>query len=202
MLPNNLKKSMRSTRMVFLASLVLIGAIAIYNWFVAPHQNYLLAAQRYHSITGELAKKNQIISNNVIIKKKEIKELYEKFNQAHNMLFDPAGAREFLSNLQVLSEQENCIIYSLTYSPANLPSDTDSSLTDVYITRHQASLTVIGSYGNIVNLIKKLQDRPQQVDIASVSINSNINVSDGLKSDMTITIYVSHIKDTYKNVQT
>ena len=54
--------SIHFSRNVMLTSLVLIGTIAFYNWVVAPHRNYLLAAQRYASVTADLVKKNQIIN--------------------------------------------------------------------------------------------------------------------------------------------
>lgn len=200
MLPKNLKKSMRSTRTAFLITLVIIGAIAVYNWFVAPHQNCLLAAQRYQSAADELVRKNQIISNNITIKKEKIKELEDKFKQALSMIFTVAEARTFFSDIQNLSEQANCSVHSLTFSAANLLSGADGSGTNSYITEHQASLAVIGSYGNIIALMSKLQDRPQQVRINSVRIDLNGNNSGELKCSMTITIYVSHMKEKYHNV--
>ena len=50
-------------RNVFLASLVLIGAIAAYNWTVAPHRNYLLAARKYEVAADKLEKNWEKILN-------------------------------------------------------------------------------------------------------------------------------------------
>ncbi len=65
MLLDNLTKSTRSSKNVVLVTLILIGVIAVYNWLVVPHRNYLLAAQKYESAAGNLAKKNQIVAKKV-----------------------------------------------------------------------------------------------------------------------------------------
>jgi len=54
-----------------LAALVLIGVIAVYNWLVVPHRNYLLAAQKYESAAGNLARKNRVIAKNMKVKTKK-----------------------------------------------------------------------------------------------------------------------------------
>lgn len=195
MLPEQWIKSTRSKRTTFLASFVLIGAIAVYNWIVAPHRNYLMAAQRYQSVAGELSKKNQIISNNITIKKKEIKELQEEFKQVQSMLFDPLGVGKFFSDIQIFSEEANCVVDSLTFSPASRASDTDSPETNSYITAHRAILSVMGGYGSIVALINKLQERQQQVRIDSIRLTSDGNNYGDLKCDMTITVYTNNRKE-------
>ena len=195
MLKKHWTKSTRSARTVFLASLVLIGAIAVCNWIVAPQRNYLQAAQRYKLATDSFAKKNQTVSNDVTIKKEQLKELQEKFRQIRSRLFDPDEAGKFFGNIQTKSEEANCTIYSLTCSPGSSVSNTDRPEANSNIIAQRATLSVEGSYGNIITLMNKLQDCSEQVRIDSVSMNSDSKDSDYLKCDMTITIYVIHRKE-------
>ena len=67
MLSKNWTKLTPSPRNIAFAALVLMGAIAVYNRVVAPHANYVLAAQRYESVANKLTKKNQANINNVKI---------------------------------------------------------------------------------------------------------------------------------------
>jgi Tfp pilus assembly protein PilO len=84
----------------------------------------------------------------------------------------------------------NCIIHSLNVLQPNSALMNDQSKASSYITANRATLRVVGNYGNIVALMGKLQDRPQQVRIDSLSIKSIGSKSNQLECDMTITIYV------------
>lgn len=192
MLSENLTKSIYSSRNVVLITLVLIEAIAVYNWIVAPHTNYLLAAQRYESVAGELAKKSQIVSNNVVIKEKELKDLQEEFERIHTRLFEPVGARKFFSDVQTMLKKANYVTYSLDFSPADSAPTSNLSETNSYITANRARLSVVGSFGGIVALMNKLQSGLKQVWINSVSIRSLGDDSGRLRCNATITVYAIH----------
>lgn len=187
MLLENWKKSARFSGNAVLAALVLIGIFAIYNWIVVPHANYLMAAQRYKSVIDALAKKNEIIGRDVIVKKKELEKLQDEFERVHTGLFDPVGAKEFFSDIEVMAKSTNCIIRSLNVSQPGSSLKADQS--DSYIAANHATLSVVGNYGNIVALIGKLQDRLQQVRIDSLSIKLIGSDSNQLGCDMTITVY-------------
>ena len=171
---------------------MLIGIIAVYNWLIAPHRNYLQAAQTYESTMTNLARKNQVIGNELATKGKELKELQEKFKQSYSRLFNPVEAGEFFSNIQTSAEQVNCIVSSLRFSSARPEADS-------YITAQSATLSLLGGYGNILALMHKLQDGPKQVCIDSVEINSNEQDSVYLECRMRVTIYVIHRKEEYRN---
>lgn len=188
-------KSTRSSRNVMLASLVLIGAVALYNWIVSPHWNYLMAAQRYESAVGELVRKNQALSNNLAARKKELAQLQEKLALMRTRVFESTEAKKLLGNVQSMAEESNCIIRSLTFSPASSATGADGPKTNRYVTSQRAILSILGNYGNITTLIDKLQDRSQQVRIDSFSIEPAGSSSGLLKCGITITIYVIHTEE-------
>jgi len=105
MLVDNLAKLSRSSRNAVSASLILIAALAMYNWIVAPRAKYLSAAQRYELVMDNMVKKNKTIDNRVNIKKKKLQELREQSAQLQSTLFTFDQAREFFSDLQAISEQ-------------------------------------------------------------------------------------------------
>jgi hypothetical protein len=195
MLLGNWTKSARFSGNAVFVALVLIGIFAIYNWIVVPHENYLMAAQRYKSVTDVLARKNEIISKDMMVKKKKLEKLQDEFEQVHTGLFDPVGAKEFFSDIDVMAESTNCIIRSLNVSQAESALKADQPKARGDITANHAALSVVGNYGNIVALIGKLQDRPQQVRINSLSIKLIGGDSNQLGCDMTITVYVIQNKE-------
>lgn len=199
MLPEHLTKSKRPARTALLAALVLIGAVSVYNWIVAPHRNYLMAAQRYESTVGRLERKNQTIHHDLTVKKSKLEELQEKFRQTQLELFDPVEAGRFFSHIQTKSEEADCIVSLLTFSPGSPATEKKRSKSNHYITKQQAILSVAGSYGNIVTLMYKLQESPKKVCIESVGINADDQGTVHLECEMTVTIYVIHRKEEHQH---
>lgn len=195
MLLKHLKNTTDSQRIVFLAVLVLIGTIAVYNWIVAPHRNYLLAAQRYESAMSDLEKKKGIINNNLKIQKNELGKLQEQFNDNLKMFFDPEEARDFFSGIKAVTEKAGCVMYSLTFSSANSTSGKSKLKTDNYIIERGAHLSIMGGYGNIEALMNQLQNGSKYVRIDSVRISSDKENPGYLKCDTNITIYEIQRKD-------
>ena len=190
MLSENQIKSIRSSKNVVFAAFVVIEAIALYNWIVTPHLNFLRAAQRYESVADKLAKKNRIISTNVKLRKKKLGQLQEEFEHIHIKLFDPVKAKEFFSDIQAMAEQTNCVIYSLNFSPTDSVLKAGQSEISSHITANRAIFSVGGRYKDIVALINKLQNRSKQVWIDSISMEPVDRNSELLKCDMSIAIYV------------
>jgi len=189
MLVDNLVKLSRSSRNAVSASLVLIAAIAMYNWIVAPRADYLSAAQQYESAMEKVVNKNKTIVNKVKIKKKKLQELNEQSAQLQSTLFTPEQAREFFSDLQAISEETGCIVYSINLITNKQNPNKDGQLQDTAgIVTKSAVLSVVGVYRNITKLIERLQSRTQKVWIDSVRLRSLDNRSDQPRCDITITI--------------
>lgn len=190
MLVNNLAKLNRSSRNATSASLIVIAALAMYNWIVAPHATYLSAAQRYESVTDNVVKKNKAIGNRVKTKKMKLQELREQSAQLQSTLFTPDQAREFFSDLQAISEETGCIVYSvnlITSRPG--PKGGQSKDTSGVVTK-SAVLSVVGVYRNITKLMGRLQARTQKVWIDSVKVRALDYSLDRPRCDVTITICV------------
>ncbi len=189
MLVDNLAKLSHSSRNAVSASLILIVVLAMYNWIVAPRANYLLAARQYEFAVDNVVKKNKTIDNKVQSKKKKLQELREQSAQLQSTLFTSDQAREFFSDLQAISEETGCIVYSVNLITNNPKSFKDGQLQDTAgIVTKSAVLSVVGVYKNITKLVKRLQSRTQKVWIDSVKIRALDNSSDLPRCDITITI--------------
>lgn len=190
MLVDKLAKLNRSTRHAVLVPLIVIVALAMYNWLVMPHANYLSAAQGYESVMGNIVEKNITIGNMVNIKRKKLQELSGKSAQLQSILFTPDQAREFFSDLQAVSEETGCVVYSFNLM-TNKPKPKDMDLEDTSgIVTKSAVLSVVGAYRNIAKLMERLQSRTQKVWIDSVQVQTLDYGSDQPKCDITITICV------------
>lgn len=195
MLIDNLVKLNRSSRNAVSAGLIVIAAVAMFNWTVAPQATRLFAAQRYESVAGNIAKKNKIIGNKVIAKRKKLQELQEQFTQLQGTLFTPEQAKEFFSDLQVISEEASCAVYSLNLVTGKAAPERKGSTDASGIAPESATLSVAGVYGNIIKLVKRLQARTQKVWIDSVRMEIFNYDSAQPKCDITVTIYTIRDKE-------
>jgi len=195
MLLNNLTKSSRFSKNVVPVAFILIGIIAVYNWLVAPHRNYLLAAQKYESAADNLARKNQIIAKKVKNKTKELDRLQEKFQQSHARVFGSVEARRLFSDIPVFAQEMDCVVDALEFLSSDLESKKKQPGKNSGINTQRAKLSVVGCYGGITALMNKLQERLEQVQIESLNIKQIRQGSSRLKCDMTITINVIQNKE-------
>jgi hypothetical protein len=185
-----------SRNIVFTVS-VLIGTIAVYNWFIVPHTGYLEAAQRYESVASELAKTNRFISSDVAAKKKELKELNEKLTKARIKIFGSAEAVKFFEDIEELAKKMNCRVLSLKFSDSF--SGQKPPVTDSGITVENVLLSVAGNYKDITALMNKLQNRAEQIWIDRVNIKFFREDVGGLRCDMSIAICVMGDKEIFSN---
>lgn len=189
MLYENLAKLSHPSRNVVSASLITIAALAMYNWSVSPRAKYLLAAQRYEFAMEKVVKKNKTIVNKVATRRKKLQELQEQSAQLQSTLFTPEQASEFFSDLQAISEETGCVVYSVNLITDKQNPNKDVQLQDAAgIVTKSAVLSVVGAYRNITKLIERLQSRTQKVWIDSVKVRTLDNNSDIPRCDITITI--------------
>ena len=189
MLIEDLAKLNRSSRNAVSAALVIIVAIALYNWTVAPHTNCLFAAHRYEAVIDNLAKESNVIRDKVKIKKKKLQELREQFTELQSILFAPDTATEFFSDLQPISEETGCVVYSLNFATGGPVLKGEESENALGIVANTAMLSVVGMYGNVIKLVERLQARTQKVWIDSVRMEALGDNPVQLKCDMTVVIY-------------
>lgn len=184
MLIDKLTKLNKSTRNAASASFIVIVAFASYNWFVSPHTTYLSAASSYESVIDNVIKNNIVIENKVRAREKELQKLQEKSEKLQNVLFTPNQAREFLSDLQAISEQTGCIVYSINLI------DYKQQKTDQMpgIITRSALLNVSGLYKDIAELIVRLQARPQKVWIDTIKLRTVDYNSNRPRCEITVTI--------------
>ena len=172
------------SRIATMTVFILIGAIAVYNWMVKPHVNYLMAAQKYHNVTTDLNKKNKKLITDVTSLTQKLENIQSQFNSLHSKLISESDAKNFFDNIQNVADQAKCSVLSLNF----LTTDTDQDTTQSVI-RKRARLVIAGSYKDIVSLIDEFQTDTSQICLDSVNISS-ISDSDMLKCNMTITAYV------------
>ncbi len=192
MLVDNLAKLGSSTRNATSAALIVIAAFAMYNWMVTPQATYLSAARGYESAMDKIVEQNKSIARQIEIKKKELQVLRENSAQLQSVLFAPDQAKEFFSDLQVVSEQAGCVVHSI-----NLITDKRNPENErLGVVTKSAALSIVGVYRDIVKLVERLQARTQKVWIDELEVQTFDYSSDKAKCDLIVTICQIMDKDT------
>jgi len=192
MLVDNLAKLGSSTRNATSAALIVIAAFAMYKWTVTPQTTYLSAARGYESAMDKIVEQNKSIAGQIEIKKKELQVLRENSAQLQCVLFTPDQTREFFSDLQIISEQAGCAVYSI-----NLIADERYPENErLGVVTKSAALSVVGVYRDIVKLMERLQARTQEVWIDEIEVQTLDPDSDKARCDLTVTICQIMYKDT------
>jgi Tfp pilus assembly protein PilO len=184
MLINHLAKLSNSVRNATAASLIFIAAVAMYKWTIVPQCGYLSSAKAYEFVMNRVTQHNKAIISQVEAKRKELQELNESSSQLNNTLFTDTQAKEFFSDLQVVSETANCIVQSTNFiNEKARPEDED-----VGIETKSANISVVGVYQDIEKLIGSLQTGTQKVWIDSIRMRTLDRSSDNVMCDLTVTI--------------
>ncbi len=196
MLIDNVAKLNSGSRNAISAVLVIITTIVLYNLVVAPHVVYLSSAKQYETVLSELVNTSKVIRSAVGIKKKKLKELSGQFANLQNALFTVKESKEFFSDLQAVSEQAGCAVYSLNFVTGGQRSEAGQSEDASGIAANSAVLSVIGGYNDLVKLLERLKARPQKVFIDSFKMAGHNDGSGRLRCDMTVKIYTIQDKET------
>ena len=192
MLVDNVARLGNSTRNATSAALIVIAAFAMYNWIVTPQTTYLSSAKGYESAMDKIIEQNKTIELQVGAKKKQLQQLRENSAQLQSVLFTPDKAKEFFSDLQVISEQAGCTVHS-----TNLIADKrDNENEHLGVVTRSASLSIVGSYKDMVKLIERLQARTEKVWIDEIGVQLLDSNSDKARCDLTVTICQIMDKDT------
>ena len=185
MLVNTIAKLNKSARNGISASLIIIAVIAMYRWTIPPHTNYLSSAKSYEYAINDMIEHSKIIKTQVELKKKELQELRENSSQLESVLFTPKEAKEFFSDLEVISVQSGCAVESLNFNTERA----ESSEKHIGIKIQSTNISVVGIYKDIEAFIGRLQSRTQKVWIDSIRMENLDETSSNILCDLTITIY-------------
>ena len=182
-----------SRRNIVIAACVPIAMVALYNWFVTPHLQYLQAAQRYENAADQIEKTNKIIGIELRIGQEKLDEISEQFRQKRQEFFGIDDAAGFLGSIQSKAEKSQCLVNTLKFQPARQIAVCDNNSAD--IRQYQVNLSVSGQYQNIVKLLDSLQNRKEKVWIDTIDLCLKDQTTGLLVCNLSLSIYTLKVKE-------
>ena len=183
----------------FAVAMLLIGIIAMYNWFISPNIKYLAAAQKYRKMMDSTEKQNKIIRSELELRKKKLDNLTHEFDQKKQAFFDIDQAKTFISGLQSESEKIGCPVTNLKLRPLQNIAVKDNNSLD--ICQYQIVMTFLGNYGNIVKFLNTLQNRPAKVWVDEINVGTKQSTDGSLSCNITLSIFTLKVKENTSNVK-
>lgn len=178
-----------------IGALFLVGLILAHGWVMSPHLAALRASQQYEHATGVYKEKGARVNFELRAKRGRLEKLIAQRALLSDMVFSPAKAEEFFSDLEAFCMEAGCTIGSLSYV-----GGTEQRVSA--IDTRSTALTVQGDYNSIIKLIQKLKSRNQRVSIESLRMAGVQIDSRNIVCHLVITIYVNLDRETGSHEET
>jgi hypothetical protein len=139
--------------------LLVIGAVAMYNWVVSPHVAYLHAVQQLEPAVERMAAENERIRRSLGPDIRRLQSVRRERAGVQEGLFADTELIALIRNLPALVEQTGCTVVVADFTGGGDPgADPDAAFT----IRH-AGLTVRGTLDQITALLDRLQKHRPKV---------------------------------------
>lgn len=195
MLNEQIMKSTPFSRGIVSVSMVVILAIAAYNWTVSPQAKYLHAAEKYQVMTDNMEKKALSLKEDMGIKERKLESLKQELIEFKPDFFDPSGRIEFFSNLEFVAEQSGCNIRFLTFSSEFSVVTNELDMSRIIFTTESVGLQYTGKFTQVVQFLRYLNDHPKKISVSDLQIESPPDGGTTLDCSMNITIYITENKE-------
>ena len=183
---------------VVLTGLVLIGALALYSWIVAPHVAYLRAVQKYEPILDDIVKEKDLLQDQLVRRRGMLEKINKQFDELSGTLFTYADARDLPQEFAAVAEQYECRIATVDFSDEPVPIFEEQT-GDKLIDAVDAQVSVVGDYNGLTAFIKRLQESDRKIWIHSLTMRVLNDHGGQLTCDMALTIYVIQEKESPSN---
>ena len=169
-------------------ALLIIGAIALWNWVAGPYVGYLRAVQQLEPVVGHMAEERGRIHGNLDPKLRQVQTMKQELAAIRAGLFRGDEVAECLRNRPALVEQTGCVIVLADLTDGAAGPVRRADKTDA-LEVSRAGLTVLGQYEQLITLLERLQSGRRKVWVDSCRVERH-DADRGLyRCRLTITIY-------------
>ena len=179
---------------VVLTGLVLIGAVGMYSWIVAPHVDYLRAVQKYEPVLDDIVKEKSELQDMLVVRREMLEKINTQFGDMSGTLFTYPQARELPQEFENVAEQYECSIATVDFSdePVSIFGEDGSARP---IDAVEAQVSLVGHYNGLTAFIKRMQEKDRKIWLHSLEMRVLEENGDRLACDLALTIYVIQEKE-------
>ncbi len=184
-----------SSKLMVLASVIILVGFMAFNWIILPQTTYLRAARLYENMLGDAGNMTTVIKGQMKTKREEVATLQEEIAQVQGRFFTSKQAAELFLDLEPIARQFNCNLDNLIYMPSESVSNESDEGEACSIVVRRSVISFTSTYGNVIRFLTKLNSYSQRIIISGLTIESDNMIDEQLYCRMTITIYLIEDKE-------
>jgi len=194
-LNTGITKLNRSSKLMVLASVIILVGFMAFNLIILPQTTYLRAARLYENMLGDAGKMTTVIKSQMATKRNEVSKLNDEIVRVQGRFFTSKQAAELFLDLEPIAHQSNCNLDQLTFMPPESVSYESDEGEACSIVVRRSVISFTSTYGNVIRFLTKLNSYSQRIIISGLTIESDDMIDEQLHCRMTITIYLIEDKE-------
>ena len=160
----------RSSRQAVFAALVLIVAVAMYNWIVAPHVTYLRAVQTYDPVVDRVAQEKASIKDLLIGRRKMLEDLEAQFARMRQVVYTGEQARQLFGDIEAMAAEYKCTVTTVDSASDRSTRIVGGDPESLRLEPVDTSVTITGAYDGIRAFLDRLQAQPRKIWVRSLTM--------------------------------
>ncbi len=167
MIADHIRMHPQAVRHASSAAVIILGAIALYNWALAPHVGYLQAMQRLEAVVGSVAEEKDRIDGTLEAKVGQWRSLQQELAKLEEGVFPAQEAQTFLQGLLPLVEETGCTVVVADFAGHDKTTPIEEPNVPLVVDMFHPSLVVSGGADQVVALLQRLRDHRPRVWVDS-----------------------------------
>ena len=189
MIADRLRTHPQVVRHASSAALVLIGALALYNWVLAPHVGCLQAMQKLETAVGSIAEEKDRIGATLDAKAGQRRSLQQELADLEESVFSAQKAKVFVESLLPAVEGTGCTVIEADFAGKATAVRVEEPNAPV-VELLQPSLVVSGQSDQISALLQRFRDHRPRVWIDSCQCDFSDRGAGLVECRLVLALYV------------
>ncbi len=191
MIADRIRTHPRVVRHASSAAVIVIGAIALYNWVLASHVGYLHAMQKLEAAVGSIAEEKDRVGGTLKAKIGQWRSLRQELAELEDGVFTTQEAQAFLRGLLLLVEETGCTVVVADLAGHDKTTPIEEPNAPLVVDVFRPSLAVSGGADQILTLLQRLRDHRPRVWIDSCQCDFSDAEEGPLECSLGLALYAT-----------
>jgi hypothetical protein len=191
MIADRIRMYPKVTRHGSSAALIIIGALALYNWVLWPHLGYLHAMQKLGAVVDRVAEERDRICSTLDAKVGQWHTLQGELAELDEGVFTAEQAKAFVRGLLPLVEESGCAVVRADFAGDGKTTRIEDPNQTLVIEVSHLNLDALGQPEQISALLQRLRDHRPRIAVDSCQVEFSDRDSGRIECNLVLTLYTA-----------